>query len=122
MNKYLTSFVAVTALSISGATAQGLKGAPVSQGKQNPPPLVAGKTTAERWVNIGKIAPTLVGQTKAQVEAKLGKGMFNSATKVLAYRISENPTAKVSRYDNLTIWLDKQDRVYKFEAEDKPFN
>jgi len=73
-------------------------------------------------MNIGKIAPKLVGQTKAQIEAKLGKGMFNPETKVLAYRMSENPTAKISRYDNLTIWLDKQDRVYKFEAEDKPFN
>lgn len=93
----------------------------MSQGKQNQPPMAAGKTTAERWINFGKIAPTLVGQTKAQVEAKLGKGMFNPETKVLAYRMSENPTTKTSRYDNLTIWFDKQDRVYKFEAEDKPF-
>ncbi len=122
MNKHLTSLIAIAAFSICGATAQGLKGAPVSQGTQNQPPLVAGKSTVDRWATIGKIAPELIGKTRAEVEKKLGKGMFNTETKVLAYRISENPTAKVSRYDNLTIWLDKANRVYKFEAVDKPFN
>lgn len=122
MNKHLTSLIAIAGLSICSARAQGLQGAPVSQGTQNQPPLVAGKSTVDRWATIGKIAPELIGKTRAEVEKKLGKGMFNTEIKVLAYRISENPTAKTSRYDNLTIWFDKSNRVYKFEAEDKPFN
>ena len=77
-------------------------------------PLVSGKNTDERWANIAKTAPHLLGMTRADVEKNLGKGSYSEKQQELTYQITDPATSKANVYDNLSISFDKDGHVNHF--------
>ena|GEM_PF-1221366 len=75
--------------------------------------FVAGKTTAERWTNIAKIAPNLLGMTRADVEKDLGKGTYSEKQDELMYLITDDGS-KYKVFDNIMISFGKDSKVKSF--------
>jgi len=78
MKKVILALLFFAALSLCDASAQGLKGAPITSGNHREYKLakVKGSSDLERWKNVAKIGPNLIGMSKRDVEAALGKGAF----------------------------------------------
>ena len=75
--------------------------------------FVAGKTTAERWTNVAKIAPNLLGMTRAEVEKELGKGTYSEKQDELMYLITDDGS-KYKVFDNIVISFGKDGKVKCF--------
>jgi outer membrane protein assembly factor BamE (lipoprotein component of BamABCDE complex) len=75
--------------------------------------FVSGKTTAERWTNIAKIAPNLLGMTRAEVEKVLGKGTYSEKQDELMYLITDDGS-KYKVFDNIIISFGKDSKVKSF--------
>ncbi len=75
--------------------------------------FVAGKTTAERWASIAKIAPNLLGMDRAEVEKSLGNGSYSEKQDELMYLITDDGS-KYKVFDNIVISFGKDSKVKSF--------
>lgn len=120
MKKVILALLFFAALSLCDASAQGLKGAPITSGNHREYKLakVKGSSDLERWKNVAKIGPNLIGMSKRDVEAALGKGAFYIKDETLVYAVTgERDRQKGSYcYTALTIHF-RGEHVDKFSIE-----
>lgn len=116
MKKVILALMFFVALSLCDASAQGLKGAPDSAGchRDYEMPKIKGTNDPERWRNLARVGPSLIGMTKLNVEGALGPGHFDSEHSRLQYAVTgRNPTGKGYAYTNLMLDF-KNGKVAKF--------
>lgn len=103
-------------MGVSDAFAQGLKGAPDSSGchRDYEMPKIRGINDSERWKNLARVGPRLIGMTKLNVEEALGPGQFDSEHSRLQYAVTgRSPTGIGYAYTNLMLDF-KNGKVAKF--------
>lgn len=109
MKKAIFALAAIAVLSFNCLVASEVS----AKDKSSWANFVSGKTTAERWTNIAKIAPNLLGMTRAEVEKDLGKGTYSEKQDELMYLITDDGS-KYTVFDNIIISFGKDSKVKSF--------
>ena len=94
--------------------AQGLVGAKDICSRGYEIPKVIGRNDAERWENLAKIGPKLIGMTKTQLEAAIGVGDFNPKKGELAYALTEVNSSREGYAATIAIMSLKNGKVVRF--------